>query len=135
MDTESVPNENDTNKNDEIMSLLTTTTPPLDWEIYLTFEHVMILNEIPPTYNKQLCQKMNTLVKVTNDADKVKNYSLELIEREYHVRVLGEVICSTPITPIISESSSTSKPKTPATSESGIPQIQIPSQVQTPSQI
>ena len=45
---------------------------------------------------------MNTLVKVTNDANKVKTYALKLIEREYHVRILGQVIGPTPITPDIS---------------------------------
>ena len=103
------------------MSLLTTTAPPLD---------VMILNKIPPTYNKHLRQRMKTLLKVSNDVDNVKNYALKLVEREYPSHVHIQVIGPTPITPVYDSISIVyfifiAKTKAPAVSVSAPSQVEL----------
>ena len=62
----------------------------MNWIYHLDLDHVLQLNEIPPTYNSQLRKKINTLVKVVSDVEYIVAYANDHIEREYHIHVLKE---------------------------------------------
>lgn len=61
----------------------------------LDLDHVLMLNEFPAI--NCLRRKQNLSVKVTTDEDYVRGYAHNLIDGEYHVQVLSEVISPTQI--------------------------------------
>ena len=107
-------NNNDTSEKEETMSVMTG-SGGMNWEYHLDLDHILQLNEIPPTYKLCLHKKIKKLIKVKSNIDYVRNYANNLIEQNYCVHILIEESTNTSSLLSIPESATASKESASAT--------------------